>query len=97
MHSDDCACLTWKEVLSIIDGYYNENDTFIFVNFILAKSLYLYIIRFGLIERVAHAQIMELVDNHQDGKHEAARDAWEEVVHHQARDALCKQENITSN
>ena len=51
---DDCACLSWKEILSLIDNYYQvnlfltKNNTLIFENYILSKSLYYYLIRFGI-------------------------------------------------
>jgi hypothetical protein len=45
-------CLSWKEVLSQIDDYYQvnlflvKNNTLIFENYILPKSLYYYLARF---------------------------------------------------
>jgi hypothetical protein len=45
MYYDDCCCLTWKEILSLTDGYYQvnlfliKNNTIIFKNYILPKSL----------------------------------------------------------
>jgi hypothetical protein len=52
MKYDDSTCLSWKEILSQIDDYYqvnlflDENNTLIFENFILPKSLYYSYIRF---------------------------------------------------
>jgi hypothetical protein len=47
-------CLSWKEVLSQIDDYYQvnlflvKNNTLIFENYILSKSLYYYLTRFDI-------------------------------------------------
>jgi hypothetical protein len=52
MKYDDSTCLSWKEILSQIDGYYQvnlflvENSTLISENNILPKSLYYYLPRF---------------------------------------------------
>jgi hypothetical protein len=52
MKYDDSTCLSWKEILSQIDDYYQvnlflvENSTLISENNILPKSLYYYLPRF---------------------------------------------------
>jgi hypothetical protein len=52
MKYDDSTCLSWKEILSQIDDYYQvnlflvENSTLISENNILPKSLYYYLTRF---------------------------------------------------
>jgi hypothetical protein len=52
MKYDDSTCLSWKEILSQIDDYYQvnlflvENNTLISENKILPKSLYYYLTRF---------------------------------------------------
>ena len=55
-----CTCVSWKEVLSLIDDYYkvnsilDEHDTSTFENFILSKLLYSCITRLELTESMAH-------------------------------------------
>jgi hypothetical protein len=47
-------CLNWKEILTQIDDYYHvnlfliKNNTLIFKNYILSKSLYYYLTRFDI-------------------------------------------------
>jgi hypothetical protein len=49
---DDSACLSWKEILSLVDKYHKvnlflvEHVTLIWKNFILPKSLHVCMIRF---------------------------------------------------
>ena len=49
---DDCACLSWKEILNLIDDYYKVNsflieyDVCVYENFILPKSMHLCMIGF---------------------------------------------------
>ena len=54
MKSDDSVYLSWKEILSLTNGYYKVNSflvgnyTMIYENYILPKSLYYYTSRFGI-------------------------------------------------
>ena len=54
MNYSDYSCLNWKEILSLTDDYYQvnlflvKNNTLISQNYILSKSLYYYLIRFGI-------------------------------------------------
>ena len=54
MNYGDYPCLNWKEILSLTDDYYQvnlflaKNNTLISQNYILSKSLYYCLIRFGI-------------------------------------------------
>ena len=54
MNYGDCPCLNWKEILSLIDDYYQvilflyTNNTLISENNILPKLLYYYLIRYDI-------------------------------------------------
>lgn len=58
----DYPCSNWKEILILTDDYYKVNsflvghDTLIYTNVILPKLLYSYIIRFELMESMAHGE-----------------------------------------
>ena len=70
---DDYPCLNWKEILNMIDDYYKVNsflvghDTLIYKNVILPKLLCSCIIRFELIEGMAHGE-------------EDAREEWKSLT-----------------
>lgn len=52
MEYDDCTCLSWKEILSLVDDYYKVNsflvdsNALIYENVILPKSMHLCMIRY---------------------------------------------------
>ena len=68
---DDCACINWKEILSLTDVHFKVNSFLLKnnvcdnVNFILPKSMHL-CVRF--IDNTSIGGPMKLVDK--DGKHE---------------------------
>ena len=76
---DDSACLSWKEILSLVDKYHKVNSflvehvTLIQKNFILPKSWTFCIIRIDLMERWTHGQ-----RSYAQGMVASMREVWEE-------------------
>jgi hypothetical protein len=60
MEYDDCTCLSWKEILSLIDDYYKVNyflfdsNALIYKKVIPTKSMHLCMIRFDGETNIAH-------------------------------------------
>ena len=59
MNNTVFACLNWKEILSLTDDYYQVNlflvghDNLIYMNFMLPKSLYWFMIRIEIMKTMA--------------------------------------------
>jgi hypothetical protein len=74
MKYDDSTCLSWKEILSQIDDYYQvnlflvENSTLISENNILSKSLYYYLPRFKVYRNGASGRRGRKATNIEDGQ-----------------------------
>jgi hypothetical protein len=56
---DDSTCLSWKEILSLIDDYYKlnsflaQNNVLISLNYILPKEIYYIVFRYVIYQDIA--------------------------------------------